>query len=129
MSGLFGRMKEEALHRPGLAPSADDAFAAFAKAGVPIEDQQQSLATTYKAAYCRHGLTHDKDVAVLVCEYRDPAAAAVGLEMSQQTLKTIVHRKSWSHKALMMATMPQDPSGPPAAMATIGKVVAAFNSL
>jgi len=129
MSSLFGNMGVEAKNRPAITPNADQALAAFATAKLAVIDAQQSLGTTYKAAYCKHGLTPAKDVAVLVCEYPDPAAAEVGLAASNKMFATMPRRKSWAHKSLMMALMPQDPKSPPAALAEIDKLAAAFNAL
>ena len=63
MSAIFGGMILEAKHRPPVTPNVDDAFAAFGKASLPVTDLQQSVGATYKAAYCKHGLTAAKDVA------------------------------------------------------------------
>ena len=129
VGAVFGQLPIEAAHRPAITPNADQAFAALEKAGFPIVERQQSLGSTYKAAYCSHGLTSTKDVAVLICEYADPAATAIGLTTSNAMLATMTRRKSWAHKSLVMATMPQDPASPPAALAQIAKLVAVFNGL
>ncbi len=129
MAPMFGKMSLEAKNRPGIAPTSDDAFAAFARAGVPFVEPKQSMGSTYKAAYCSHGLSASKNVSVLVCEFTDPDAAGAGLAISKQVFPALPRRKSWVHKSLMMATMPQDAASPPAALAEIDKIVAAFNAL
>ncbi len=126
---LFGRMALEAKNRPQVTPNVDDAFAAFSKAGVTVGDLEQSLGQTYKAGYCKHGLTAEKDVAVLVCEYQTPELAAAGLLVAQATFPGITRRHSYMHKSLLLAIMPQDPASPPDAVAKATKVVAAFNAL
>jgi hypothetical protein len=129
MATLFGRMSDELKTRPNVHPSVDDGFAAFAKAGVAIVKPAQSLATTYKAAFCSHGVTQANDVAVLLCEYPDAAQEQAGLDEAKKIFPGMSTRHTFGRKTLLMAVTFQD--HPPKASATAAeqKVVAAFNAL
>jgi hypothetical protein len=129
MGNLFGRMAVEAKARPAVTPNVDDAFAALAKAGYPIGGLEQSLGSTYKARYCKHGLTAKQDLSVNVCEYADPAAAAIGLAESKTVFPGIVQRQSFSHKALMMAIIQQNAKSGPETQVAQAKILATFNAL
>jgi hypothetical protein len=129
MATMFGTMATELKNRPGIHPSVDDGFAAFAKAGVPISAPKQSLGTTYKASYCSHGLTDTQDLSVLLCEYPDDARATAGLAESKKLFPGLNARQTWSHKSLVMATIFQDPKLVASAMPKQKKILATFNTL
>jgi hypothetical protein len=130
MSTLYGSMATEAATRPHVRPSMDDAFAAFGKAGLPVEGAEQSLGRTYRAGYCTHGLTPKKDLAVLVCEYVNAEAAAVGLAASKTVFVQLgPRRQSFIHKELMMAIMQQQGDENPVTLADEKKLVTIFNGL
>jgi hypothetical protein len=129
MATMFGTMETELKNRPGIHPSVDDGFAAFAKAGVPISAPKQSLGTTYKASYCSHGLTDTKDLSVLLCEYPDEAQATAGLAESKKLFVGLKARQTWSHKSLVMATIFQEPKLIASAMTKQKQVLATFNAL
>jgi hypothetical protein len=129
MATMFGTMATELKNRPDVHPSVDDGFAAFAKAGVPINAPKQSLGTTYKASYCSHGLTDAKDLSVLLCEYPNEAQAAAGLAESKKLFPGLASRQTWSHKSLLMATIFQDPKLIASATPKQRKVLATFNAL
>jgi hypothetical protein len=129
MATMFGTMATELKNRPDVHPSVDDGFAAFAEAGVPISAPKQSLATTYRAAYCSHGLTNVQDLSVLLCEYPDEARAKAGLAESKKLFPGLDARQTWSHKSLMMATIFQDPKLVASARPKQKKILATFNAL
>ena len=129
MASLFGGMADELKNRPALHPSADDALAAFAKAGVGVDAPTQSIGRTYKARYCVHGVTKVKDISALVCEYANEADAAVGLAESKKLFPTLKSREGYTHKSLLLVTNFQETDHLPAATAAQHKVLAAFNAL
>jgi hypothetical protein len=129
MATMFGMMATEAKNRPAIHPSVDDAFAALAKAGVRVVDPQQSMGSTYKAAYCSHGLIESKDMSVLLCEYADEAKAAAGLAESKRLFPGLASRETLSHKSLLLVTIFQDAQHPASTSAAQKKVVATFNAL
>jgi hypothetical protein len=129
MATLIGTMATELKSRPGVHPSVDDGFAAFAKAGVPIIEPKQSLGTTYKASYCSHGLTTAKDLSVLLCEYPDEARAAAGFAESKKLFTALSTRQTMSRKTLLLATIFQLPDHSASATAAQKTVVATFNAL
>jgi hypothetical protein len=129
MATMFGTMATELKNRPAVHPSVDDGFAAFANAGVPIGAPKQSLGTTYKAAYCSHGVTEAKDLSVLLCEYSDEAQAKLGLAESKKVFPGLGARQTWAHKSLLMVTILQDPKLVASATAKQQKVLATFNAL
>jgi hypothetical protein len=126
---LFGRMEDELKHRPDVHPSVDDAFLALAKRGVPITDPQQSLATTYKAAFCRHGVTGTREMSVLLCEYADEAHTAVGLAESNTLFPALTTRHSYARKTLLMVTTLLAKSVTSEAREAEKTVVATFDAL
>jgi hypothetical protein len=126
---MFGTMAAELKNRPPVHPSVDDGFAAFAKAGVPINAPKQSLAMTYKAAYCSHGVTDAKDLSVLLCEYANEEQAKLGLAESKKVFPGLSVRQTWAHKSLIMVTILQDPKLVASATAKQHQVLATFNAL
>jgi len=129
MATLFGTMASELRSRPGVHPSVDDGFAALAKAGVPIPQPKQSLGSTYKAAYCAHGVTAEKDISVLLCEYADAEHAALGAVESRRLFPGAAKRVTTAHKALLLVTTVQNDEHPDATAAAQKKVVAALSAL
>lgn len=129
MATMFGTMALELKNRPKIHPSVDDGFAAFAAAGVAVKEPKQSMAGTYKASYCSHGLTSSKDLSVLLCEYADEAHAAAGLAESKKLFMSLSTRQSLGHKSLLLVTIFQDQDHAAATTAEQKKVVAAFTSL
>ena len=77
LRSLAGRLAFEAANRPSGTPRLEALVTAAATAGVEIVDTRQYLGLTAAAAYCAGGRTAD-GLAVAVCEYPDPAAAAAG---------------------------------------------------
>lgn len=126
---LFGRMAEELKNRPPVHPSVDEGFAAFTKAGVTVPKTEQSLGTTYKAAFCEHGLTTAGDMAILLCEYADEAHAKSGLAEAGKLFLALEGRHSWTRKTLLMTITFQDHPAKPQALEEEKKVLAAFNAL
>jgi hypothetical protein len=122
-------MADELKNRPSVHPSVDDGFAAFAKVGAIVPNVEQSLGTTYKAAFCRHGLTTAQDMAILLCEYPDEARATAGLTEAKKVFLTLEGRHSWTRKTLLMTITFQDHPAKPQATAEEQKVLAAFNAL
>jgi hypothetical protein len=122
-------MAEELKNRPPVHPSVDEGFAAFSKAGVSVPKTEQSLGTTYKAAFCEHGLTAAGDMAILLCEYADPAHAAVGLAEAGKVFLSLEGRHSWTRKTLLMTITFQDHPAKPPALEEEKTVLKAFNAL
>ena len=94
-----------------------------------VDAPEQSLARTYKSAFCKHGLTSDKQMSVLLCEYPDEAQAALGLGESKKAFPALKTRDTSAHKTLMLATIRQGELHPDVTLAAQKKVVAAFNAL
>ena len=129
MATLFGQLDTELKHRPPVHPNVDDGFAALAKAGVPITTPQQSLGTTYRAAFCRHGVTAARDMSVAFCEYPDAAATAVGLTEAKKLFPGLASRHVYAHKTMLLITIFQQGDITPAVTAAQNRVVATFNTL
>jgi len=129
MATLFGRMGDELKNRPNVHPNVDEGFAALAKAGVAIPKPAQSLATTYKASYCSHGVTDAKDLSILLCEYPDAARASAALADAKKLFPGMTTRQTVGRKTLLMATTFQDHPPKPATVAAQQKALATFNAL
>jgi hypothetical protein len=91
MRSLAGRLAFEAAHRPTGTATVEQVLAAAATAGLTVDEPRQYLALTAAAAYCAGGRTAD-GVAVAVCEYPDPAAAARGREHVERAFTAIAGR-------------------------------------
>jgi hypothetical protein len=74
------RLAAEKEHRPNVAVPAEKLFAALAAHGISLASHHQVLATTAAASYCDLGVTKDT-VAIAVCEYATPEAAAKGKQL------------------------------------------------
>jgi len=117
-SALFGRgsaslgerFDVEAHSRPAGTPKAEDVFAAFEKAGFPVTDRKQTLASTVSARYCVQGTTKN-NVTVSVCEYEGEAAAAAGRDASVKAFAAVQNRDVFVRKATML-TLLQAPKTP-----------------
>jgi hypothetical protein len=84
MQTIAGRLQYEASHRPAGTAKAEDVLAALAKAGLPLADgPRQYLGKVIGAEFCMGGTTDD-GLAVSVCEYASPAAAAAGKAAVEQ---------------------------------------------
>lgn len=77
VSPIAQRLAWEARHRPERGITAEQAFDAFARAGVPLRGTRQYLGVTMQASYCAGGVTPE-GVAISVCEYATPEAAEAG---------------------------------------------------
>jgi len=80
---LQGRFVKEAANRPKGTPRVEDVLAAFKKAGFTLEDEKQHLASPYHASYCV-GAKAQPGIAMSVCEYTEPTAAAKGKGESEK---------------------------------------------
>ena len=129
MATLFGRMALEKKNRPDVHPNVDDAFAALAKAGATVPKPAQSMARTYAASYCLHGVDVSGDLSILLCEYPDEAAAVLGLAESKKIMANVETRTSYVHKSLLMVTMLLNAEHLKPASAIQNKALAAFNAL
>jgi len=109
-ASLGERFDVEAHSRPSGTPKAEDVFAAFEKAGFPVTDRKQTLASTVAARYCIQGITKNS-VTVSVCEYADEAAAAAGRDESVKAFAAIQNRDVFLRKATML-TLLQAPKTP-----------------
>jgi hypothetical protein len=80
---LQGRFVKEAANRPTGTPRVEDVYGAIAKAGFPLEEQQQHLASPFKASYCV-GAKTKPDIALSVCEYPSVEIAQKGKAESEK---------------------------------------------
>jgi hypothetical protein len=104
---LMGRMAKEANARPAVKPTAEDVFAAFDKLGASVPQKEQTLAATYKAAYCVGGYTADRTLAVNVCEYPSEAAATAGRDLSRSLFPKMPARDVWRQRETTLAIIQQ----------------------
>jgi len=129
MAALTRELGAELLHRTSVHPSVDDGFAAIEKAGYAVPQLQQSLARTYKASYCRHGVTATANLGVLLCEYPDLARAGRGFQMAKRMFPGAATRHTSLHKTLVVVITFQDDAATPAASTAEEKIVAALDAL
>lgn len=127
MMSIFDRLKREQASRAKVAPTADDVFAAFAKAGVKLKEQKQHLAAPIDALYCAGAKTEDDSLAMSVCEYRDVAAGTAGMETSKKTFAAVTTRTIWRNKATTLAIIQTTKT--PASDATEKKLADTFAKL
>jgi len=76
---LGARLADEKSHRPA-AHASDQLFDALAKQGIALASHHQVLASVASASYCDLGVTGDA-IAIAVCEYESPSAAAKGKQV------------------------------------------------
>jgi hypothetical protein len=74
------RLAAEKQARPAVKVPAEKLFDALAAHGIALASHHQVLATTAAATYCDLGVTKDT-VAIAVCEYATPDAAAKGKQL------------------------------------------------
>lgn len=74
---------KEAANRPTGTPRVEDVYAAITKAGFALEEQQQHLASPFKASYCV-GAKTKPDIALSVCEYPNADVAQKGKAESEK---------------------------------------------
>ena len=80
LAGIAARMHEESAHRPAVKVTAEQLFRALTDRGVTLTRQQQVLAATAQASYCKLGITIE-NVAIAVCEYASRDAARAGKQL------------------------------------------------
>lgn len=129
MPTLFGRMEVELKSRPNVHPNVEDGLAVATKAGANVPTPQQSLASTYKAAFCRHGVTDSKEMSVLFCEYPDEAHTAAGLVEANKLFPGMKTRHTYAKKTLLMVTIFQTETVSPATTNAQKALVTAFNAM
>lgn len=125
MRSLAGRLQFEAANRPTGTTRADDVFVALAAAGVPLEDTKQYLGLTAAASYCAGGRTAD-GLAIAVCEYPDPAAAAAGRARVTERFPVGPGRRITVRGATTLTTTAPDET---ALAATRARVEAVFTAM
>lgn len=89
------RFNAEASHRPTGVVRAEDATAAFRKAGVTLDEEKQHLASFYKAAYCVGAKAKGEEISFSVCEYTDGPGAAAGKQLNDKAFSPIKNRSSY----------------------------------
>ncbi len=111
MTGILaGKLAMEAQGRPTGTPKAEDALAAIAASGVPLQAQAQHMASTIGAHFCI-GATSPEGLAMSACEYDDEAAAKAGRDLSAKAFGTIPHRDITVNKKTTL-TILQNPFTP-----------------
>jgi hypothetical protein len=80
LKNLGVRLADEKQHRPAVRVPAERLFSALAERGITLASHHQVLASTAAAQYCDLGVTSDT-VAIAVCEYATPDAAAKGKQL------------------------------------------------
>jgi len=124
---LMGRLSKEGRERPGVAPTAEDVFAAFDRLGASVPQREQTLGATYKAAYCVGGYTADRTLAINVCEYGNEGAATAGRDLSRSLFPDLPSRDVWRRKATTLSIIEQKRDD--ATIALQKKLVSAFLAL
>jgi hypothetical protein len=127
MASIADRLKREQASRPNVAPTADDVFAAFTKAGVKLKEKKQHLGAPMEAMYCAGALTDDDTLAMSVCEYKDVAAGTAGLETSKKAFAAVTTRTVWRNKATTLAIIQMKKT--PASDAVEKKLADTFSKL
>jgi hypothetical protein len=128
MQTMFGEMENERKNRPKVHPNVDDGYAALTAAGVVVK-AKQSLARTYHASFCSHGIMNGGGMSVLLCEFPDAEHTAAGVAEAKKAFPGVVTRHVYSHKTLMMVTMFLVEKTPQATTDAQKKAVAALNAL
>jgi len=124
-SPLGGAFAQEAANRSHHKPEVEDAFAAFAKAGLEPRNVKQGLGRTSFAQYCQLTDILGEQRAV-VCEYADDAAASKALPEIQAQL--VDPRRSVTvHGRLMLTIMLTENT--PVLQDERDKLIAAFESV
>jgi hypothetical protein len=103
---LVGRLAEEAASRPKDTPSAEAAFAAFTKAGVPLHGIFQHLGSPIFASYCASATT-EANTAMSVCEYGDEATLQKGKAESAKAFAAIPNRDIYVNKKTTLTLLLQ----------------------
>jgi hypothetical protein len=88
ITSIAARLHYEASHRPTGGPRAENVLDAIDHAGLPLLARRQYLGVPIHAAYCAGGTTAD-GLAVSVCEYSSPAAAAQGKAYADRQFASI----------------------------------------
>jgi hypothetical protein len=126
---INGRLSIEAGNRPGpnVHPTSEEVFAAFAKAGLKMQEPRQHLAKDYAARFCMGQKSADTNVGLSVCEYATEAEATAGRDQSATIFKDIANRSVYRNKATTLAVV--ETSKNPEDDALVKKLVAVFTSL
>ncbi|MBA3392142.1 MAG: hypothetical protein H0T89_05830 [Deltaproteobacteria bacterium] len=112
LSSIAERLAWEAQHRPQRGVTAEQVFAAFDRAGVPVRGQRQYLGVTMQAGYCAGGVTLE-GIAISVCEYTSPEAAEAGRRFMERRFAAMTpHAKRVLHgPTLLSITRPSADTG------------------
>ena len=107
MRTLGGRLSYEAGHRPSGTVRVEDVMTAFGAAGVTLIQVKQYIALTAAASYCAGGRTAE-GLAIAVCEYDSPAAAAAGRDHVLKTFANVAGRQITIRGATSLTTTAPD---------------------
>jgi len=121
------RFQAESLNRPKGVIRAEEATAAFRKAGLKVEGEAQHLASTYKAHYCVGAKVKGDEITFSVCEYADAAAATEGAKMNDAAFAAIKNRKTYRNGGTTLTVL--EVAKTPENDALVKKLVDAFEGL
>ena len=126
---INGRLAIEGGERPGpnVHPTSEEVFAAFAKAGLKMQEPRQHLAKDYAAKFCMGQKSQSTNVGLSVCEYANEADAIAGRDQSDKIFKDIVNRSVYRNKSTTLAIV--ETSKNPEDDALVKKLVSTFQSL
>jgi hypothetical protein len=126
---LGNRLGIERASRPGptVHPTAEEAFAAFTKAGVQLQEPKQHLASEYGARFCVGSKSMDANIGLSICEYPDATEAKAGQTTATTMFKDMKNRTVYLNKNTTMILL--EVVHTPDNDAMTKKLVTAFQSL
>jgi len=102
-AAMGGAFTQEANARTHEKPEAEEVFAAFTDAKLPLSEIKQGLGSTSFAQYCVFG-TSAVGARVVLCEYQDVVAATAALP-KVRALLTDQRRRVEAHGRLMLTVL------------------------
>ncbi len=107
---VMNLLADERAARPGGTPTAEAVFEAMKKAGVPTSGESQVLGKTLGAAFCENARTAQGTV-LSVCEFKDAATLAKGMEYSTKTFaKALPNRRLFANRSTLLTVNPSENS-------------------
>jgi hypothetical protein len=123
LATLGARLQNEAANRPSNTVTAEQVWTALAAQAFKVDGAKQYLAATARAQYCNGGKL-PTGVAIVVCEYASPKAAADGKAFVEKQFAVAAGRTIHIRQATTLTLV--SPSGPAEETDRVAKIFLAL---